>query len=491
MIRRSVPYLQSLKSQFRSGAGLVIGITLLAVISSHPAFATDAKGIADAQACGFSDAAFDPATDVHALDQYEDAIAQILKEKKFAQLDCLANQARTEKSRFSGGTWKLVEIYSGLENPRPGHPTEVDWRQHLRLLEQWKSRTPKSITARVALAESYIAYGWDARGDGYSDSVSDSGWKLMAQRMQKAKDVLDDASTLRAKCPEWYLTMLDVAQGQSWTLEQITSVFEEAVKFEPDFQSYYRNYAYQLLPKWSGQEGDAARFAERAANKVGGDDGDILYYQIASKTVCGCHDRDSTYFSWPRVQKGYAALEKKYGVSLLNLNHFAALASDFNDWIAAKAAFQRIGNNWAEEVWRDEQSFETSQAIATQSASAQSVFLANKQEAESNMQGPEWEAYRKGFEEKLTALEQSCKNAANANGGASDDSAPFDLMISIGTGGSVEKARGLNLPPSAQCLIKALYDSHIKNEKPFPAPPKAPYWVVAHVDPSKIDTAMK
>jgi hypothetical protein len=44
---------------------------------------------------------------------------------------------------------------------------------------------------------------------------------------------------------------------------------------------------------------------------------------------------------------------------------------------------------------------------------------------------------------------------------------------------------------TAQCLLKALYDSYTKKEKLFPAPPKSPYWVVAHVDPPKIDTAMK
>jgi hypothetical protein len=491
MTHRKVSYLQLLKRAFRCVAGLVIGITLLLLTSSHLALAADAKGTTGAPPCRFSDAAFDPATDVKALDEYADAIAQLLKRERFAEIDCLADSARATKAQFSGGYWKLHNIYKGLESPRPGHPTQEDWHRHFVLIRRWAERNPRSITARVALAESYTDYAWDARGEGFSDSVSDSGWKLFRVRSEKAKEVLDRAAALRTKCPEWFLAMQDVGQALGWNLPKLTELFQQAANFAPDYSYYYRVYAVQLLPKWSGEEGDAARFAEAAANKVGGDNGDILYYQIASEAVCGCHDRDSTYFSWPRVQKGYAALEAKYGLSLLTLNHFAALASDFKDWVAAKAAFQRIGDNWAEEVWRDEQSFESSQAIATQNAGVQSVFLANEKEAESNMQGPEWESYRKGFEEKLAAFEQSCKDAANDPKEASADSTPFDLMISIGTGGSVEKARGLNLPASAQCLIKALYDSHIKGEKPFPAPPKAPYWVVAHIDPSKIDSAMK
>jgi Domain of unknown function (DUF4034) len=489
MTRSNVSSLRVLKRYFRSLAGLVIGITVFAIASSHPVFAADANGTAPP--CGFSDAAFNPATDIKALDDYHDAIAQMLKEKKFAQLDCLADSARATKARFSGGYWKLRNIYVGLELPRPGHPTQEDWRRHFELIRSWVERNPRSITARIALAESYVNYAWDARGDGYTDSVSDSGWKLFSERSEKAKEILDHASALRAKCPEWFLAMQRVGRGLAWDLPRLTAAFEQAARFEPDYQNYYSFYAVDLLPKWSGNEGDAARFGEQVANKIGGDDGDILYYQIASETVCGCHDRDSTYFSWPRVQKGYAALEKKYGLSLLALNHFAALASDFNDSIAAKEAFERIGNNWAEEVWHDEESFKSSQEIAVQNAAVQTAFLAIRQEAEANMHGPEWESYRKGFEEKLAALEQSCKDAPKSENEASDDSTPFDLMISIGKEGTVEKARGLNLPSSAQCLVKALYESHIKNEKTFPAPPRAPYSVVAHVDPSKIDTAMK
>jgi len=492
MTHRNFSYFElAIRKHFTSSTVFVVAITLWLVVASHRASATDASAKSRLHSCTFSDAEFDPATDVHAFEEYEDAIAQLLKERKFAELDCLADQAWVEKSRFSGGTWKLAEIYTALEEPRPGHPTEPDWRQHLRLLEQWKNLRPRSITARVALAESYVSYGWDARGTGYSDSVSDSGWKLMAQRVQNAKGILDQASRLGAKCPEWYIAMLDVAQGQNWPLDQITAVFEQGVKVEPEFQHLYRVYAVHLLPKWSGQEGDAARFAEEAANKIGGDDGDILYYQIASKAVCGCHDRDSTYFSWPRVLKGYAALEKKYGLSLLELNHFAALATDFNDWIAAKAAFDRIGDNWAKEVWGDEQSFKSSQAMAPQYAAVQSAFFDAKKGAEANMQAPEWEAYRKGFEDKLAALEQSCKDAAKSDDEAANDSTPFDLVIRIGKEGSIEQLRGLNPPPSAQCLTKALYEAYSKREGLFPAPPKAPYWVVAHVDPSRVNTATK
>lgn len=480
-----------LSKRFPSSLLLVIGITLFSIMSSRAALATDANGSAEARPCGFSDAEFDPVTDVKALDEYEDAIAQLLKQEKFSELDCVADKARAGKSRFSGGAWKLVEIYAGLEKPRPGHATEEDWHQHFVLLDQWQTSNSKSITARIALAWSYIDYGWDARGEGYSDSVSESGWKLLADRMQKSRSTLEEASSLPTKDPEWYLAMLNVAQGQSWSVEEETALFQQAVKFEPQFQSYYRVHAVLLLPKWSGQEGDAARFAEQAANKVGGDDGDILYFQIATKIVCACQDPDGTYFSWPRLQKGFAALEKKYGPSLMNVNYFGMMAVNFNDWVVAEPAFQRIGDNWSEEVWITQQWFTSNRETAARVATAQSRSRAIQQEAESNVHAPEWEGYRKGFEEKFAALEQSCLVSPKNEAEAQDDATAFDFYVNIGKEGSADDAWGTHPTPAMQCLMRALYDSHIRSEKPFPAPPKAPYWVVAHVDPSRIDSAMK
>jgi hypothetical protein len=63
--------------------------------------------------------------------------------------------------------------------------------------------------------------------------------------------------------------------------------------------------------------------------------------------------------------------------------------------------------------------------------------------------------------------------------------------VNVGKDGGVDDAWGTHPTPMMQCLMKAMYDGHIKNEKPFPAPPKAPYWVGIHVDPSKASTAMK
>jgi hypothetical protein len=103
-------------------------------------------------------------------------MSQLLRQEKFADLDCIADNARARKDKFAGGLWKVHAVYAGIEAPQL-HATEEDWKEQLALLQHWIDVNPKSITARVALADAYAGYGWEARGPGFADSVSASGWR--------------------------------------------------------------------------------------------------------------------------------------------------------------------------------------------------------------------------------------------------------------------------------------------------------------------------
>ncbi len=58
---------------------------------------------------------------------------------------------------------------------------------------------PDSITARVALAGSWVGYAADARGDGYADTVSQENWKLFKERVANAHNELIEAKKLEQK----------------------------------------------------------------------------------------------------------------------------------------------------------------------------------------------------------------------------------------------------------------------------------------------------
>jgi len=179
----------------------------------------------------------DLSVDAHALHNFMDTAARILKEEKFVELDCLVDHARSGKERLPGGLWKIHLLYLGLRQPVPYkvHATQADWTDLLQRLQRWVKARPDSITARVALAEAYLDYAHDARGSGYSSTVSESGWKLFEERTAKAKRILKEGSTFATKCPEWFVAMQMVSVDQGWSVTEARTLFEEANKFEPEY----------------------------------------------------------------------------------------------------------------------------------------------------------------------------------------------------------------------------------------------------------------
>lgn len=463
-------------------AVLVLGFGHAATAAAAPV-----NGAAPAKSCSFSDAELNPATNVRALDNYKDTVAHLLKDRNFAELECVANAARAGKSRLSGGAWTLHLFYQGLETPRPGHPTEEDWHEHMQLMQQWRDKYPQSMTARIGLAKAYIGYAWDARGNQEANTVSDSGWKLFAQHLEQAKAILEEAATTLGKDPEWFYEMQQISLGQEWDEAASADLFQKAFAFEPQYYYYLQMRARYLQPRWNGEPGDPERFAKSVADKVGGDDGDILYFQSEVGISCGCDDPDMKDFAWPRSNNGFAALEKKYGPSLVSANYAALMAVKANQLETADSMFKRIGDNWDEEVWITENWFKQNRDFADQMAPMLAEIRIFREDAAANLKSAGGQAYHDEVEAKLTQFEQPCATAQNIG------SAKFQIFVEIGKDGIATKlypeAEGPNA--MAMCMMTGIYPSYTKKDALFPAPSKAPYAVVIDIDPATVKVASK
>ena len=414
--------------------------------------------------------------DKEALKAYGAEVRQLFEQGNFKQLDCIADAERASKTRLPGGMWKLHEFY-WFVTEKQGHLTQEDLKNQLKLAQSWVAGQPSSITARVVLAKFYINYAWDARGNDTADSVTGSGWKLFQERLEKAKSVLDEASALHSKCPEWYLTMQDIALGLGWDRPTAMNLLKQAVAFEPDYYYYYRSLAYYLMPQWNGDEGDASKFAEESANHVGGDAGDILYFQIGEKIVCACNDPEYAHLSWPRLQRGYGLLEKKYGVSVTNLNKLAVMATKSDDWAVADGAFKQIGDSWDKEAWITETYFKQMKGMAAQVGPAEARTQALLKEAADNLQSAGGAAYQKSVEQALLPFLRQCAKE-------STDQAKFEFAVQVAKDGSAENAFFRHPTPMAQCMGREIYETHVKKETPFPVPPRGDYWLEFALDPA-------
>ena len=424
----------------------------------------------------------DDSTDVNAGKEYQSAVGDLLVKEDFATLDCLADSNRLTKARFAGGMWKLHLMYAGLAHPQQ-HATEEDWAAHFARLNRWVVASPKSAAPLLALAYSYDGYAWDARGGDTSDTVSDSGWKLFGERVEKAQSELNDAAKLPVRDPEWFLMQQEIALDQAWEPAQAAELEKKAARFEPAYYYYYRAHARYLLPKWHGEEGEMAQFAAASADQVGGDDGDIIYFQIAVDQICHCGDDEVALksLSWPRIKKGFAAQQKRSGPSLYNMNQLAFMSVTFEDAATSDKIFTLLGDRWSEDVWHTQTYYEQCKKSAAQIAPVIAGRNATADEAAANAKTEDGARYQAAIQKQMDGILKSCVQAPGS------DQNRFTVMFRIGQDGMLERMTLDPASPLVNCLLRPLYEQQQQAKKPpFPAPPKPSYWVKVEMDPKTV-----
>jgi hypothetical protein len=277
---------------------------------------------------------------------------------RYADLDTLAQQLQQQRSRFKGGTWRLHVLFGTLSSPGSATATDAAWKAQIAKLEQWAQSSPASPTPRIALAQTYLRFAWKARGHGYSNTVTMQGWALFRERVQSARSTLEQSAAVADSSPHWYLEMQGAALDQQWDRAAFDALAERALAHEPGYYYFAVSESNYLLPKWYGKSGDTETYAAEVADRIGGDEGDAVYFQIAAAINC-CNRTQAPALSWPRVQRGFAAIESLYGSTNHQRNVMAFLAVRNGDSATAQQMFARIGNDWSESVWKSKAAFDT------------------------------------------------------------------------------------------------------------------------------------
>ncbi len=410
----------------------------------------------------------DSSTDPQAFEKYQQAIRQIFDENDLVRLGQLAEDARSNKEKFSGGFWKLTQIYDVLSSPKSGsEASETEWTQHFEHLQRWRDFAPDSITPRLVMAKSYVAYAGAARGGGYASTVSDDGWKLHDERTAKALAILADSVKLHSGDPMYYDILLDISKMQGWDLAQENALFEQAITAEPTFRRYYRKHAQYLRVDWYGKKGDIEKFADEMYSRFGPVEGPITYFEIATSSICNCDEERATHFSLGKMREGYALSAKTYGESLLQLNQLAYIEWICSDPVALEDLFNKIGTNYVAAGWQDPDNFMRAHQYLVGMAELNPPV---NQAISAEMQTPEGQSYAKAMqasvEEKYRDLLNECRTSVK------DDPRGFYFFLRQDASGKA--IGGFTYPGSAfaQCFAKTAM-SEIPTFNP---PPKDDYW---------------
>jgi len=401
-------------------------------------------------------------------EKYAEGLRLLLGQERFRVLDDVAAGDRGNKTRFAGGDWKLWEFYRAIASPEgKGRGVVADWNVYRDRLNRWVAQQPRSVTARVSLAQAELMFAWQVRGSQDSAAIAPERQRLFAERLKAAENVLNQASDLEEKCPEWYEVMLQVARSQGWEPQDMNALWERAAAFEPQYFYAYQQQALAL----HGKEGVAENFAEEQANRLGGKAGDILYWQITQAVLGDMENAQARlpqHFVWSRALVGYQAMVEQYGVSAVRQNQIAFMAARFGDSMVADDMLLKIGDRWDPGTWGSQEYFEKVKTWARSAAGPFKKIVEAYQAVNVNIATPEGRRYdgqvAKEFSARYGRLVEDC------NARAAGD-APALLILQMARSGSVQQMLVVPETASDTCLRPKI------EKASFSPPPRPEYWV--------------
>jgi hypothetical protein len=275
--------------------------------------------------------------------QYRRSVHGILMEERFEILERMAATLNDRRPVFPDGMPKLYLFDLAFGGPGE-HATEEECAAQLARLDRWREEIPDSPIEPIARAKYFTGYGWKARGGGWASTVTEQGWKLFAERLEQARDVLEAAPEESRKFPAWHVAMMVVARARSWSSDARDRLLEEGTRVDPNYYDLHFTHATALLPRWFGQPGEWQQFAEGYA-----EDGrpDIYTRIVWAQTS---YLDEATMFTdggirWPLMKAGFEKLMKDFPNSNWNRNNFAYFACIAGDDETARRVLAEIDKN--------------------------------------------------------------------------------------------------------------------------------------------------
>ena len=183
----------------------------------------------------------------------------LLQREAFEVLNIVTDTLREKRLLAQDGTLLLGHFYHSL-TPQ----FNLKLKATVSSCERWFEASPNSLAARYTLARVYTDWAWEARGEGWAKDVTQEGWKLFAERLNKAQRLLLEVEESSGD-PYPFSLRITIGMGLGLPRDEVKGFLDKAMAIEPchAFEAY-RAYDYYLFPRWHGTTEERAEFIEEA-----------------------------------------------------------------------------------------------------------------------------------------------------------------------------------------------------------------------------------
>ncbi|HEY9712874.1 MAG TPA: hypothetical protein V6C72_05355 [Chroococcales cyanobacterium] len=233
--------------------------------------------------------------------------ARLFSKNKFEELDQIGDRLLKSQEQTAQGKWALDDFITELAGENSGDTSGLV--QHIYTLKNWLKKNSRSVSARVALAQAQIKYGWQLHGNNH-DNVTEAKKKLLIEHVTEAQSLLDAVPGIKKTTPAACTVYLRVAVGLHKDKAAVLKIIDETHRLWPNYHNIDWWATYFLMPFWYGDHGESAANIEKLADAVGGARGDELYAQLA--WFRWDDEDDEEYMmsakQWQRFKKGFARI---------------------------------------------------------------------------------------------------------------------------------------------------------------------------------------
>jgi len=227
-------------------------------------------------------------------------------------------------------------------------------------LDAWTKAHENSAIPWLFRGRHSCNWAWEARGDGWGDTVSRDNMNLFVQRLHQARQELLTAASLDPRDPNPYASLMTVCLGLGEDHEVADQLLEQALQRCPGHRHAHQNYLYRLADRWYGQPGDMMAYARRVIS--GAPEGSPLFTLVARAAVeQWMDDRGSNVDVFRRGALANLLVDAyRAGVASPRYVEDLYTAIDLNTWAflfyqigykARREVFERVGMRKTEYPW--------------------------------------------------------------------------------------------------------------------------------------------
>jgi len=193
--------------------------------------------------------------------------------------------------------------------------------------------------ANLVKGQVHASHAWQARGNGTAKTVSESNWRLFAERLRIAEEALEAAWKLDSGDPRICLEMMRVELGQGKGLARLETWFQRGIRLDPaSYDLFYAKIEY-LRPRWYGSTREMIDFGRECTfntNYLGSVRLGLADAHLeASRDIQGDEERQAYWRQkevWPDVKVTFDQFFKLYPQETGYRHNYARYAYRCGQW---------------------------------------------------------------------------------------------------------------------------------------------------------------